>query len=91
MVGALKGLQEEMIDFRGYIKQSLEKEREREKKQKEEDRLHLVAERFHKKKKNKNSGFPSPTSMCTWKSRKFVPGQPLSKHMWKKLVFLTYS
>ena len=69
MVGALKGLQEEMIDFRGYIKQSLEKERERERKQKEEDKLHLVAERFHK----------------------FVPGQPLSKHMWKKLVFLTYS
>ena len=50
MVGALKGLQEEMIDFRGYIKQSLEKERERERKQKEEDKLHLVAERFHKKK-----------------------------------------
>lgn len=27
VVGALKGLQEEMIDFRGYIKQSLERER----------------------------------------------------------------
>jgi hypothetical protein len=89
VVGALKGLQEEMIDFRGYIKQSLEKERERENNKRKIGCIWL--QNVFTKKKNKNSGFPSPTSMCTWKSRKFVPGQPLSKHMWKKLVFLTYS
>ena len=88
MVGALKGLQEEMIDFRGYIKQSLEKERERENKKR---KISCIWLQNVFTKKNKNSGFPSPTSMCTWKSHKFVPGQPLSKHMWKKLVFLTYS
>lgn len=76
--------------FQGVHK-TIFRERERERENNKRKIGCIWLQNVFTKKKNKNSGFPSPTSMCTWKSRKFVPGQPLSKHMWKKLVFLTYS